>query len=340
MASSVGIVVIGRNEGDRLKACLRSVAEAGHVVYVDSGSTDSSQDFARSIGVRVVELAVPPNFTAARARNAGASVLLSDAGNAPAFLQFVDGDCEVQPGWIETGIAALEADAGLALVFGRRRERYPDRSIYNALCDDEWDVPIGEVGACGGDILIRAEAYHAVGGYPDDMIAGEEPDMSMRLRALGWRLARIAGEMTLHDAAITRFGQWWRRTKRAGHAFAELAFRHPQSRWPDWKASVRRDILWGGIIPGAALAGLIAAVIVDRWFLAITVASVALFMINVGRIFVRRSADGLLPRLARASALLLMIGKIAEFAGILSFHRQRLSGRKAELIEYKGPSAT
>ncbi len=336
MAQGVGIVVIGRNEGERLKTCLRSVVGTGPVVYVDSGSTDGSQDFARTLGVEVVALAVPPNFTAARARNAGAQALFTRAPET-ALLQFVDGDCEVQPGWIATGAAALEADAGLALVFGRRRERHPDASIYNALCDDEWNVPIGEVGACGGDILIRAEAYRAVGGYPDEMIAGEEPDMSMRLRGLGWRLARIEGEMTLHDAAITRFGQWWRRTKRAGHAFAELAWRHPDMRWPDWRAIVKRDVIWGGAIPAFALVGL-AGVFVQPILLFIPILCVALFVLNMARIFVRRSAEGLSPHLARASAILLMIGKIAEFSGILSFHRERLSGRKATLIEYKGTS--
>jgi GT2 family glycosyltransferase len=336
MGESVGIVVIGRNEGERLKTCLRSVVGAGPVVYVDSGSTDGSQDFARSLGVEVVELVVPPNFTAARARNAGAQALFAKAP-AKTLIQFVDGDCEVQPTWIATGTAALEADAGLALVFGRRRERHPDASIYNALCDDEWNVPIGEVGACGGDILIRADAYRAVGGYPDEMIAGEEPDMSMRLRAKGWCLARIEGEMTLHDAAITRFGQWWRRTKRAGHAFAELAWRHPDIRRPDWRAIVRRDIIWGGAIPALAFVGL-AGVVFQPILLFIPVLCAALFMLNIARIFVRRSAEGMPPHLARASAILLMVGKIAEFSGILSFHRERLSGRKATLIEYKGAS--
>lgn len=333
VVSDVGIVAIGRNEGDRLKACLRAVLGAGPVVYVDSGSTDDSREFARNLGVRVVELDVPPHFTAARARNAGARALL-DAAPDTRFLQFVDGDCEIQPGWIETGMSALRADPGLALVFGRRRERHPEASLYNALCDDEWNVPVGEVGACGGDILIRADAYVAVGGYPDEMIAGEEPDMSMRLRALGWRLARIEGEMTLHDAAITRFGQWWRRTKRAGHAFAELAFRHPDCRSPDWRGSVKRDLIWGGAIPGLAVLALIGAVF-RPLLIGVTLACVGLFLLNIARIFVRCSAEGLPARLARGSAVLLMVGKIAEFTGILSFHRERLSGRKARLIEYK-----
>ncbi|MDO6413267.1 glycosyltransferase family 2 protein [Sphingomonas sp. BIUV-7] len=324
----LAIVVIGRNEGERLKACLRSVIGEGPVVYVDSGSSDGSQDFAHALGAKVIQIDVP-HFTAARARNAGASFV-----QEPQFLQFIDGDCEMQPGWIAKGMAALEADPSLALVFGRRRERHPEASVYNALCDDEWDVPVGEVGACGGDILIREVAYRAVGGYPEDMIAGEEPDMSMRLRAAGWRLARIEGEMTLHDAAIMRFGQWWRRTKRAGHAFAELAWRHPRSTWPNWSASVWRDVIWGGLIPALAMLGIVGGLF-RPVFLLITAACIALFLVNIARIYRRRLAEGLPPRLARASAVLLMIGKIPEFAGFVAFHRERRSGRKAVLIEYK-----
>lgn len=335
---SIGIVAIGRNEGERLKACLRSVVAAGPCVYVDSGSSDGSQDFARSLGVEVVSLAVPPNFTAARARNAGAQALFAKAPGTR-LIQFVDGDCEVQPGWLAKGEAALAAREELALVFGRRRERFPEASIYNALADDEWNVPIGDVGACGGDILIRRSAFEEVGGYPDEMIAGEEPDMCMRLRARGWALARIEGEMTLHDAAITRFGQWWNRTKRAGHAFAELAARHPHQLWPDWRGAVKRIVRWGADVPGVALIGLIGALVWNPLLLLLTIGALGLFAANIARLFQRRRRDGLPPRLAFASAALLMIGKIAEFQGLVRYRLNRARKRRSSLIEYKGAKA-
>lgn len=332
--AKIGIVAIGRNEGDRLKACLRSVVAAGPVVYVDSGSTDGSQAFAASLGIEVVTLAVPPNFTAARARNAGARALVADTPDVE-LIQFVDGDCEVQPDWLAKGAAALAADEGLALVFGRRRERFPERSIYNALADDEWNVPVGEVGACGGDILIRRKALEAVGGYPDEMIAGEEPDMSMRLRAQGWRLARIDAEMTLHDAAMLHFGQWWTRARRAGHAFAELAARHPGVRWPDWSAINRRILIWGGAVPALFAIGILLGLFAHpKWF-ALPLMLVAGWSLNVMRIYRRRLREGLPGHLAQASALLLMIGKFPEILGLIGYRLDRLRGRRGTLIEYK-----
>src|SRR3990170_3982962 len=95
MTSRLGIVAIGRNEGERLRACLRSVVGDNRVVvYVDSGSTDGSVEMARSMGAEVVELDLATPFTAARARNEGFHRLEQLNPNV-AFVQFVDGDCEV-----------------------------------------------------------------------------------------------------------------------------------------------------------------------------------------------------------------------------------------------------
>ena len=221
-----GVVVIGRNEGERLRRCLASVVGAGcPVVYVDSGSTDGSVTHARSVGVEVVELDMATPFTAARARNAGRR-RLAEMDPGLEVIQVLDGDCELFPGWLETGVGALEADTGLAVVWGRVREREPGTSVYNRLCDLEWDTPIGESTWFGGDALIRAAAFDAVGGYNPAVIAGEEPDMAWRLRRLGWRIERLDADVAWHDAAIARFGQWWKRSVRAGHAHIDMAVRH------------------------------------------------------------------------------------------------------------------
>ena len=170
-------------------------------------------------GIDVVDLDMRSAFTAARARNAGLDRLLKIAPDIK-YVQFLDGDCELVGSWPSAAIAFLETDAKVAAVFGRRRERYPDRSIYNWLCDLEWNTPIGESKAFGGDVMLRFSAFQAVGGYRDDLVAGEDPELGLRLRAAHWRLFRMDPEMTLHDAAITRFGQWWWRNMRSGYAFA------------------------------------------------------------------------------------------------------------------------
>lgn len=328
-------MVIGRNEGDRLVRCLASVREIRNRVYVDSGSTDASVAAARREGVSVIELESPPPFTAARARNAGLTKLITDHPDIE-FVQMVDGDCEVQPGWIDAALNALSAEPDLALVFGRRRERYPNRSVYNALCDDEWNVPVGESTGCGGDALFRTAALRQVDFYNAAMIAAEDTEMSMRLSKRGWRMRRIDSEMTLHDASMTRFGQWWNRTRRSGHGFGELAYLHPDARNPNWPRTVRSIVVWGGVMPAAfAISAMLALVLSSRWWVvaALLVLPWPLRIVQLAR---RQRRRGLTPRIARASGILLMLGKFPQFLGLIGYHRDRLTGHASRLIEYKG----
>src|ERR1700733_8869724 len=71
MPSKFGVVVIGRNEGQRLITCLQSLSDATAVIYVDSNSTDGSVKAAQDRNINIIELDLSVPFTAARARNAG-----------------------------------------------------------------------------------------------------------------------------------------------------------------------------------------------------------------------------------------------------------------------------
>jgi glycosyltransferase involved in cell wall biosynthesis len=252
-ASLIGIVVIGRNEGERLHRCLSSaISQATNVVYVDSGSTDQSVSMAKSLGVEVISLDMSVPFSAARARNAGFDRLMQIDPTIQ-FVQFVDGDCELIAGWTDLAEKMLLADSRLAVACGRRRERFPEQSVYNALCDMEWDVPPGETTWCGGDALMRTEAFTAVKGFDARLIAGEEPELCRRLRRAGWKILRLGSEMTLHDADLRRFNQWWRRSVRSGHAFAEGAGLDKNAADGYCVHEVRSIWLWGVILPAFAL---------------------------------------------------------------------------------------
>ncbi len=310
----IDAVVIGRNEGARLVACLQSLSpDVRRIVYVDSGSSDGSVTAARAMGVDVVALDMATAFTAARARNAGLAAL-----NAPDFVQMVDGDCKVDPGWLTAALAALGRHPKAVVVCGRRRERFPEASVYNRLIDLEWNTPLGSVAACGGDALMRFAAVMEVGGYREDLIAGEEPELCLRLRAAGGEVWRIPAEMTLHDAAITRFGQWWRRTMRAGHAYAAGAALHGAGAERHWVVETRRAVLWGVVMP----AGILAAVF-------ITPVAGVLGLIYPAQI-VRLAQKG-----GWAWAFFTVLGKFAEAVGVLGFWWSKVRGKKPALIEYK-----
>jgi len=329
----VGIVVIGRNEGSRLLRCLGSIDPTLPAVYVDSGSDDGSPDHASRLGMDVVRLDTASPFTAARARNTGIDHLLA-AMPALDFVQMIDGDCEMMPGWIDAAIAAMAANSALGAVFGRLRERCADRSLYNWLCEVEWAVPPGPAHAFGGNVLLRSAAVTAAGGYRGAMIAGEEPDLSIRMRRMGWDIVCIDREMMVHDAAIYRFSQWWRRTARAGHAFAQLASLHPGSGAPDYRRTCRSILIWGAVIPLIGLIGVGGALSGRRIGFILLGLSLLLPLLQVARLTVRESRHWPVTR-ALALALSLTVGKYAEITGMIRFHADRLRDRPSTIIEYK-----
>ncbi len=322
--SGIGAVVIGRNEGSRLVSCLDSIpVNIGKIVYVDSGSTDDSLANAQKAGAEVVELDLDQPFTAARARNTGFRTLIADKNIH--FVQFVDGDCVVQPGWFQSAAQFLTENPRTAVVCGRRRERFPDGTVYNRLCDMEWDTPVGQSDACGGDAMMRVEALSQVGGYRDTMIAGEEPELCVRLRAEGWRVWRLDEEMTLHDADMTRLSQWWKRARRSGHAFAEGAALHGAPPERHSVRAVKRILAWGVVLP---LALLLAAALISPWALL----GFGLYPLQVLRIALRQNPGN---RTAWEYAFFLVLGNFPEAMGVLEYQLRQWRGKPAGIIEYK-----
>ena len=317
-SAKVAAVVIGRNEGDRLIRCLASLApDERRVIYVDSGSTDGSVNAAKQAGAEVIELDMSIPFTAARARNAGLEAISEN--HSDSFVQVIDGDCEMQPEWIGTAVSFLQTHKDVAMVSGRLRERFPEATLWNRMADAEWDTPVGEVKAVGGIALLRLAAVQQVGGYREDLIAGEEPELGLRLRREGWRIWRLNSEMALHDIAMTRFGQWWRRTARNGFAIAQSAHLHGRSDEKYRVAETRRALFWGAGVPVMALLGALWS----PWLLSLLL----LWPLQVVRL---RSRN-----MGWTEAFFLTLGKIAEAQGVLQYAWQVFTGKKKRLVEYK-----
>ncbi len=319
-----GVVAIGRNEGERLKQCLRSAPMADVTVYVDSGSTDGSVKWAKELGATVVELDMTRPFTAARARNAGFKRLRELAPHL-SYVQFIDGDCELIETWPEMAISFLNSHATVCAALGRRRERYPDRSIYNRLCDREWNIAVGEVSACGGDVMMRTGAFESSGGYREELIAGEEPELCLRLRAAGWQVWRLDHEMTLHDAAMTHFYQWWRRQVRSGYAFAQGAHLHGDRPERHWVWESRRALLWGFCFP---IGFVIALSIFGWWGFAVLI----IYPLQMLRRMFRLPGSWC----SRVQfSFFELLSRFPEALGQFKFARDRLLGQHGRLIEYK-----
>lgn len=320
---TVAIVAIGRNEGQRLVDCLASLeGRVARIVYVDSGSLDNSVQNARDAGAEVVELSSDRPFTAARGRAAGFEQLQS--GDMPDYVQFIDGDCVVNPDWIPAAVEAMEQDLDLGIVTGWRREKFPDASVYNDLCHDEWDRPAGEILTCGGDMMVRPAAYLEAGGFDDTVIAAEDDEFCVRVRAKGWVMKRIPVEMTYHDAAMTRFGQWWQRAIRSGHGFAQVGYMHP----PYFATEQKRVLIYGGLVPLAAL----GLAFLSPMALILIVAIYGMNYMRTVKGLVRKGMEG---SRARRHSVLLTLSKLPNILGMGVFHWRRLKGRSMQIIEYK-----
>lgn len=326
MSGSVGLVIIGRNEGHRLVRCLASVeAFAGRAVYVDSGSTDDSVAQATQRGFGVVDLDLSRPFTAARARNAGARALLARHPGLD-YLQFIDGDCEVQPGWLDAGAACLDENPDIGVVFGRQQERNPDASIYNTLIDIEWRCPPGDARSATGNMMCRTQLFQQLEGFRESLIAGEDPEFCLRIRQSGARVHCLAAPMVIHDAEMFHFRQWWRRTRRGGYAFAEGAALHGHEAERHFVRERNSIVFWGGVVPVVLM---LAALLSSAWFLA----GFLVYPLQMLRIFIHHREALVAPAIY---AVFVVIAKFPELAGLVEYSLMRTSIReRTTLIEYK-----
>jgi len=328
----LSVVVIGRNEGDRLTMCLQSVVAmdpplggAVEIIYVDSASTDASVERARQLGARVIRVN-PARPCAAVGRNAGWRTARA------AIVLFLDGDTILAPDFV--GYASRQFDdASVAVVFGDRREINTNDSIYNRVLDLDWIVRPGSVELCGGDALIRRDVLERVSGYDERLIAGEDAELCSRIRTLGYRIMHLDRRMTGHDLAIHRFAQYWRRSVRTGYAYAEISEKLRDSGSPVWSRQARRNLIHGPAMLAIVLGSPILS-IVTRSFMPIVVAIVIMVALSI-RTAIRsrwRRAD-LDTRILHG--LHSHLGQIPILFGQLKYQRDRLSDRTAELIEYK-----
>jgi GT2 family glycosyltransferase len=180
--------------------------------------------------------------------------------------------------------------------------------------------------------MMRVSALQQVGPFNPAIIAAEDSELCARLRLAGWRIARLDAEMGTHDAAITRFSQWWRRMTRAGHGFAENAALHGHTRLRHWVKETRSNWAWGLLLPLAACAfawptrGISLAVA--------ALAYLALFL-KIRRPARRR---GLAPSDASLYARFSTLAKLPLAIGQAKYRLNRARGRRQNLIEYKRPA--
>jgi glycosyltransferase involved in cell wall biosynthesis len=329
----LSVVVIGRNEGERLRTCLRSVARMRHTgfevetIYVDSGSSDGSLDVAVAEGAWTIALE-PERPSAALGRNAGWRAARGE------MILFLDGDTILNPEFCEAALVEFQ-DHAVAVVWGHRREIHPERSLYVRVLDLDWIYAPGPTLYCGGDALMRRDVLERVGGFDETLIAGEEPELCRRIAATGFTILHVDRPMTGHDLAMTRFSQYWRRNTRAGYAFAEVSDRLRARGESFWENEAKRNARNALVLCGLG----VFAVVGSLGFRSVWPAGLVLVF------FVAISLRSALKNRWKTNDTLALVlfgmhshlQQIPIFWGQRKYARNRRRGRREALLEYKQP---
>lgn len=327
----VSVVVIGRNEGQRLQRCLDSIAGMSRrgfeveVIYVDSDSTDGSVALAEAANARTIALK-PTRPSAALGRNAGWKVAQGS------FVLFLDGDTVLHPEFVADSLADLSKDE-IGIVWGNLRELYPERSLYIRVLDLDWIYPPGYTSFCGGNALYRRSILEATDGFDDTLVAGEEPELCQRITALGYRILHADRPMAGHDLAITRWQQYWKRSTRSGHAYAEVSARFRGTSQPFWDCEARSNRNRFMLFLACLVAGVAGSVLIR------SLIPIGLFCLFIAALSLR-SAWKARWKTNDLLGLVLYglhshVQQVPLYIGQLQYQRSQKKGIRRSLFEYK-----
>jgi glycosyltransferase involved in cell wall biosynthesis len=319
----VGVVVIGRNEGQRLELCLESILRAEvFCVYVDSQSTDDSVAEAEKRNIISVVLDDSSPVNASRARNIGFSTIIEHHPDLD-YVHFIDADCELDPAWLPEAIGVLDLDTSISIVCGRLHEKYRNKSIYMRLCDIDWYAPAGPATRCGGIFTVRKNVFSDLGGFDTTLIAGADPEFCRRLTASGGEILVLDTDMGTHDSAMYHFSQWWHRCKKVGFGYANGA------KWGSWQKQARSSLIWGAVLPLFILVG---SIFVSPFFMGLVI----LYFIQIIRVY-KNNTDIGTPDAADKClyAQFCVLAKFPEATGVIKYFMNKVKGKQQKIIEYK-----
>lgn len=325
----IGVVIIGIDESEHLAECIRSIESADYpkdlieVVYVDGGSKDNSPEIARSFDkVDVIDLK-NPHPTPGRGRNAGWKSL-----DTP-VIQFLDADTILNPRWFKN--AVTELDGSTVAVCGLLEEKYPDKNLFHVLADMEWKYEIGPCRYFGGGVLLNRKVLEKTDGFDEELIAGEDPELSYRIRQRGWQIIRLNFPMVTHDINMNSLGVYLKRAFRSGYAYAEISLRFINKKEKIWLRKLI-GILGRTILPfGFFLAGFVSGYI----WLGIMLGLLALFrplfrIFNIKRTYKRSWNHSLLY------ALHFILVDYPQFCGLLRYFWGRIMKNPLRNKVYEG----
>ena len=256
----ITVIVKALNEEKRIAACLHAAVLAlkgldAELLVVDSVSTDRTVDIARSFPVRIVQ------FDDAAQRSCGAAVELGWRHSRGDLIYVLDADMLLQVGFLQQAMAYLQSHPHVAAVGGNlldtslRTVADRQRARVSAAL-----VAPREVSELGGGGLYRRNAIAQVGYLAhQSLVAYEEAELGVRLRACGWTLVRLPQTAVLHEGHpennLQMLSRLWANGRaKSGATFLKSAVGKP------WFALVLRKLAHVLAVPLAHAAALVVSI--------------------------------------------------------------------------------
>ena len=214
----IRIIVLNWNGRRWLEGCLGALGQqtgrAFEVVVVDNASTDGSVELVRERFPQCQVVALDANLGFAAGNNAGAR------GATGPYLAFLNNDTEVEAGWLNALVEAVERDPRTGLVssqvvFMDRPDVIDSAGDGYLRCGGGFKhrhgqpavrhTGDGEVfGACGAAFLIRRELFETLGGFDEDLfMVYEDVDLSYRARLRGARCTYASAARVRHAGSAS-----------------------------------------------------------------------------------------------------------------------------------------
>lgn len=321
-----GIVVVGANPKTLPEAAIRSAGDSRAIVFAPVGLAPEPLAVARRAGAVIVEGDERSLATGGRARNAGYRQLKKIAPHLR-YVQFIDSDYALDPGWIATAEKFMERRPEVAIIEGAVQTQSGAHIEYRTIAEQKMREAIGEVPLiANASVFMRTENFEAAGGFRGDLLVCETEDLCVRQRRRGGRVWRLDAKMLICDSQKQNLARWWSGSTRQGFENAYAASLHGG---PPERVGVRdtaRAVIWGFAFPLAiavlALAGGAGAAVWAPLTSAYVVAA-SIIALGVGvygaKFIVATARRGPLKPSSWRKAFYAVFGRFPEFIGVWRF---------------------
>jgi GT2 family glycosyltransferase len=223
MPALISIVIKTYNEEAKIARAIESALRAGEllqrpveVVIADSLSTDRTAEIAAAYPVRIVQ------FLHAEERGCGAGVELGFQHARGCYIYFLDGDMELDAGFVVAALARIEQQPRLAGIGGIIEDTRIANDVDRIRVNNQAVSAVGPCRWLEGGGLYRRSAIVEAGGYAANrnLKGYEEAELGMRLRAAGWQLERLPGLAARHTGHEAGTWELMKRHWRSGRAMS------------------------------------------------------------------------------------------------------------------------